>query len=85
VEAKIIEFNGQLGTDSTALNDTEIASLSSLCATLKATSRYHSSRVTPDQIKLVSRLLSWPADKVQLTKVVQTDRNIQKNCCSCNM
>eukprot|EP00953_Heterococcus_sp_UTEX-ZZ885_P034309 17779-Heterococcus_DN1.PRE.1 len=76
VEAKVVEFNGQLVTDSTALNNTELSSLSALCATLKATSRYHSSRVTPDQMKLVSRLLSWPADKPYAMLSYYTDRSV---------
>lgn len=63
VEAKILEFNADAGV--AGLNQAGVASLAGLCAVLKVTNRYHASRVTPDQIAVLPKLLAWPVDKVR--------------------
>ncbi|CAM9846412.1 unnamed protein product, partial [Chrysoparadoxa australica] len=61
--AKLREFNGQVEPH-LQLGAAELVALESLAATIKATSRYHSSRIAEAEALLLPKLASWPVDKV---------------------
>ncbi|CAM9787363.1 unnamed protein product, partial [Ectocarpus sp. 8 AP-2014] len=63
VEGKIRELDAGL-PEGVKMSESESASLGSLSATLAASSRYHISKIAPQELALLARLVSgWPVDK----------------------
>jgi phospholipase A-2-activating protein len=63
IHAKLVEFSESLGTN--GLSDVEKLVLDNLCSTLGATSRWHASNITKQEVSLVLKLsVEWPLDKV---------------------
>lgn len=56
---KILEFNAELNV----LVDQDLIYFESMCKVLAATQNYHRTEVSPQQLKVIDKLLNFPIDK----------------------
>jgi len=59
--AKIVEFNGKMADP---LNDDQLRMLDNVKVTLQNKSRYHSTKFTDSQARVLTKLMRWPSDSV---------------------